>query len=146
MSAIAETGAMLLNGQGRASASNSAVAAALSPPLRSHDAQTLAKFLAQRRRRCARRDSLLTGGLLVRIQPEEPSFQRLTAILILHNFADEVYGSEPDGCARFSSRIHGRLLTALNNPIAERRKTMAVLAAHDWEFTERRLPSCRRCT
>jgi hypothetical protein len=39
-----------------------------------------------------------------------------------------MYGSEPDGCARFSSRIHGSLRTALNNPIAERRKTMAVLA------------------
>jgi hypothetical protein len=43
-----------------------------------------------------------------------------------------VYGSEPDGCARFSSRIHGSLRTVLNNPIAERRKTMAVQAAHDY--------------
>jgi nitrite reductase/ring-hydroxylating ferredoxin subunit len=42
----------------------------------------------------------------------------LTAIAILHNFGDELYGSEPDGCARFSTRIHGSLRTTLNNPIA----------------------------
>jgi hypothetical protein len=50
--------------------------------------------------------------------PGSQSFQSLTAIAILHNFADEVYGSEPDGCARFFARIHGSLRTALNNPIA----------------------------
>ena len=69
---------------------------------------------------------LSTGGLLVRIQPEEPSFQSLTAIAILHNFADELYGSEPDGCARFSSRMHASLRTALNNPIANAGGTTAV--------------------
>jgi hypothetical protein len=47
--------------------------------------------------------TLLTGGLLVRIQPEESSLQSRTAIAILHNLADELYGSEPDGCARFSA-------------------------------------------
>jgi len=58
MSATAETGAKLLNGQGRTSASNSAVAAA---PGRRYDRTTREaspSFWAQRRR-WPRRDSLL---------------------------------------------------------------------------------------
>jgi hypothetical protein len=67
--------------------------------------------------------------LLVRIRLRSQSFQRLTAILILHNFADEVYGSEPDGCARFSSGIHGSLRAALQNPIANVRRWRSWLLA-----------------
>jgi hypothetical protein len=63
--------------------------------------------------------------------------KQLTAIRILHNFADELYGSEPDGCARFSSRIHGSLRTAPNNPIAERRKTMVRLGSSRLEIRHR---------
>jgi hypothetical protein len=67
-------------------------------------------------------------------------FQALTAVAILHNFADELYGSEPDGCTRFSSRIHGSLRTVLNNPIHRTSEDHG--GPHDWEFaTERRLPS-----
>jgi hypothetical protein len=46
---------------------------------------------------------LLTGGFLVRIQAEEPSFQSLSAIGFLHHSPDEMYGSRPDGCERFRS-------------------------------------------
>jgi hypothetical protein len=35
---------------------------------------------------------------------EVPSFQRLTAILILHNFADEMSGSEPEARAFYQER------------------------------------------
>jgi hypothetical protein len=44
-SAIAETGAMLLNGQGRASASKSAVACRTGSLLRSHARRPITKFL-----------------------------------------------------------------------------------------------------
>jgi hypothetical protein len=44
------------------------------------------------------------------------------AIAILHNFADELYSSEPDGCPRFSSRIHANLRMALSKKIARVRR------------------------
>jgi hypothetical protein len=44
------------------------------------------------------------------------SFQSLTAIVILHNFADELYTSEPDGCARLA-----RLMSSVDyRPNAQR--------------------------
>src|SRR5215510_11513665 len=60
---------MLLNGQGRASASKSAVAAAPSRRYNRTLGDRPSCFCVQRR---LRRVLLLTGGLLVRVQPEEP--------------------------------------------------------------------------
>jgi hypothetical protein len=70
-SAIAKTGAMLLNGQERASASKSAVAAARGLGRACHQPRRVITFLAPATP-TNWRPSLLTGGLLVRIQPEEP--------------------------------------------------------------------------
>ena len=69
-SAIAKTGAMLLNGQKCASASKSAVACRLRSAATMPYLRTSAKFLVFSDGH--KPVSLLTGGLLVRIQPEEP--------------------------------------------------------------------------
>jgi hypothetical protein len=58
--------------------------------------------------------TLLTGGFLVRIQAEEPSFQELSAIGFLHNSPDEMYGSRPDGCERFSVLLQRSIKIVLN--------------------------------
>src|SRR5882762_3276891 len=49
---------------------------------------------------CASVSLLLTGGLLVRVQPEEPPFQQLTAIEILNNLSHEPSGSKPECTGR----------------------------------------------